>query len=107
MHPGGSIAFDRHGYVYFAGATTGSVNATTPNFGGLDAWAAKFDTNGNRVFAWNFGTEKDDEAAAVAVDQYNDWLFITGTTSGELALDGKPNHGGKVGSCQRSPANRL
>lgn len=94
MHPGGSIAFDGHGYVYWAGTTTGSVDAKTPNFGGKDAWAAKFDVNGNKVFAFNHGTEKDDEGTAVAVDQYNDWLFIAGHTAGELALDGKPSHGG-------------
>ncbi|KAI9020544.1 hypothetical protein DFJ74DRAFT_673577 [Hyaloraphidium curvatum] len=94
MHPGGSISFDHHGYVYFAGTTTGSVNASTPNLGGKDAWAAKFDVNGNRVMAWNFGTDKDDEGAATAVDWYNDWLFIAGTTDGEMATDGV-NHGGK------------
>jgi hypothetical protein len=50
--------------VYWAGSTTGSVDSATPNFGGKDAWAAKFDVNGNKVFAFNHGTDKDDEGTA-------------------------------------------
>jgi hypothetical protein len=95
MQPGGSIAFDYHGHVYWAGTTTGSVNTTTPNLGGTDAWIAKHDINGNKVWAVNHGTPQDDEATAVAVDYYNDWLFILGTTLGSMSTEGVANHGAR------------
>jgi hypothetical protein len=62
-----SIAADPFGGVYVGGYTTGSVNGT-PNRGGHDVVVVKFDADGNKLWASQYGTTDSDFARSLAAD---------------------------------------
>lgn len=74
----------RNGFVYFCGNTF-SQNYSTPgvhqtsNMNADDAFLAKFDIHGNRVWCTYFGGEAHDFASSVVVNS-NDEIYITGHT---------------------------
>lgn len=79
------MAIDANGYVYVVGSTR-STNAiiTQPSSqsviaGGSDAFVAKYDTDGNRIWSTYFGGEADDFGQSIDVDA-NGNIFITGLT---------------------------
>lgn len=98
-----TVAFDSRGYVYMAGqaasvsnvATTGSYQDTLS--GGIfgDAFLAKFDTLGNRIWATYYGGDSSDTnvvntaaffagcdvASSVVVDEKNNYLYMAGCTN--------------------------
>lgn len=79
------MAIDAAGNVYVVGSTR-SMNAiiTPPSSqsmiaGGSDVFLAKYDTNGNRVWATYFGGEGDDFGQSIDLDAIGN-IFITGLT---------------------------
>jgi hypothetical protein len=83
---GFALALDNQGSVYLAGASASvdfptSNNAfQTQNFGGFDCFVAKFDFQGNAIFSTLVGGGSDDEAFAIAVDNFGN-SYITGQTA--------------------------
>ena len=67
--------------VYVSGSTTGRFPKQELK-GGLDAFVARFDDDGTQLWLEQFGTPKDDAAAAISTS--NAGIFVAGTTSGKL-----------------------
>jgi catechol 2,3-dioxygenase-like lactoylglutathione lyase family enzyme len=69
------------GGVYLSGVTEGSLGA--PSAGFRDAWLARYDGAGNRLWIRQLGTTAPDEALAVAPDDSNG-VYVGGNTEGSL-----------------------
>ena len=82
-------AVDSAGNVYITGHTKGALGGTFS--GDVDAWAAKYDSNGNLLWKQQLGTMAEDSASSVAVDS-NGNLYVTGHTKSKLgdAFAGNP-----------------
>ncbi len=78
---GNSVAVDSSGNVYVTGNTSGSLFGIIS--GKSDAFIAKYDTNGNPVWAKQFGSDLRDIGFGIAVDS-SDNVYITGHTNGDL-----------------------
>lgn len=82
---------DNLGNVYLTGAswmslniaTTGSYQST--NAGDFDAFLAKFDNDGNRLWATYYGGESVDYALGLACDQHNR-VYISGITQSTTGI---------------------
>src|SRR5688572_1027982 len=68
--------------VYVAGGTIGNLSG--PQAGGGDAFLARYDSGGNRIWIRQFGTGVIDVAYDVATDGIGG-AFVSGTTAGNLA----------------------
>ena len=67
--------------VYVSGSTTGRFPKQDLE-GGLDAFVARFDDDGTRLWLEQFGTPNDDAAAAISTSDAG--IFVAGMTSGKL-----------------------
>jgi len=67
--------------VYVAGTTDGRFRRQHPS-GGADAWVARFDADGSRIWIRQFGTARDDRATALAATSTG--VFVAGATTGRL-----------------------
>ncbi len=83
---GNGIATDISGNVYITGITlsdtglaSSGVFQTVNNAGGYDAFLAKFNTSGTRLWGTFYGGTQDDQATAVAADTLGN-VYITGYT---------------------------
>jgi len=83
------ITVDRNNAVYVTGATQDFLNGTYA--GKSDIFLAKYSTNGDSEWTQLLGSTEDEYGYDVAADE-NGYLYITGTTAGDL--DG----GGSSGS---------
>jgi hypothetical protein len=72
---------DEAGGVYLTGQTQGSLGGTI--YGPTDAWLARFDSAGTRLWARQLGTISDDYALGVAPDG-SGGAYFTGLTTGSL-----------------------
>jgi hypothetical protein len=73
---------DGSGNVFASGSTTGSLYAA--HAGGQDIWICKRSgSDGNELWAVQYGTAGDEYGYALAVDTNGD-VFVTGSTSGAL-----------------------
>lgn len=83
---GRACATDAFGNVYLAGNTSGGVPATPEVFqtvyggGGSDAFLAKFNANGGRIWSTFLGGSAADRANACTVDAEGN-IYIAGSTS--------------------------
>lgn len=77
------LSLDDQGYIYAVGKTRGDLFGASA--GGFDAFLAKYDPSGTRVWGYQFGTGPDqlDAAVSVVVDQ-NGVICVAGTTTGSL-----------------------
>jgi hypothetical protein len=75
------IHIDANDNIFLAGNTTGNLGGT--NAGSYDAWAAKFDKDGNKKWLTQFGTPYYDTATTIATDNYGR-IYISGITEGSL-----------------------
>jgi hypothetical protein len=75
------IVIDSTGNVYITGLTDGALGGT--NFGEVDAWVAKYDSNGNQISIKQIGTPNNDVSKNIAIDSTGH-IYITGTTRGAL-----------------------
>ncbi len=77
----GAICVDRDGNAYISGLTFGGLDG--PNRGAYDAFVAKFDPDGNRLWVAQFGTADRDYASSVTTDRDGN-VYIAGDTFGAL-----------------------
>lgn len=77
------VAVDRQGNVYVVGFTEGSLEEEVANAGDKDAWLAKYSPAGELLWVDQLGTEAEDQATSVAVDNGNN-IFVTGFTRGDI-----------------------
>jgi len=84
------VSIDSNNNVYITGHTQGSLDGET-NAGGNDAFLAKYDSAGTKLWTKVLGTSVSDVAYSVAIDSNNN-VYITGFTGG--SLDGETNAGG-------------
>ncbi len=87
-----SIAIDKGNNVYICGVTFGSAtiassNSHQPAFGGIftDAFIAKFDSSGSRIWGSFYGGKGEDIANSVIADPYGN-VFIAGHTNSTSAI---------------------
>ena len=76
-----ALASDSAGGVMVAGITQGSLGG--PNAGGRDAFLARYDSEGNRLWIRQFGTSASEGAGALAPDGAGG-VFVAGWTRGDL-----------------------
>jgi len=83
-----SVAVDSKDNVYIAGYTTGNLipNSNTGKYDMLfsklrDAFLAKYDSNGNRVWIKQFGTSFNDSIQKIEIDK-QDNIYVAGSTAG-------------------------
>jgi len=76
------ILVDHSGSVYIVGDTDGVLFATSHSPSN-DCFVAKYDVNGSRLWAKQFGTSATDFATSACVDNDNN-LYVTGITDGSL-----------------------
>jgi hypothetical protein len=76
-----ALAPDGAGGVFFAGITGGNLGG--PPAGGFDAWLARYDAAGTRLWMRQFGTSGDEMARALAPDSAGG-TYVAGSTTGSL-----------------------
>ena len=79
---GRSVALDSSGNVYVTGTTIGSLFAAIA--GESDAYVAKYDADGNKVWTKQFGSDLHDGSNNIALDSSGN-VYVTGTTSGSIS----------------------
>jgi hypothetical protein len=84
-----TVAADPSGNVFISGVTNGSLQGT--NAGGFDAFVAKYDSTGARLWTRQLGTSTDEDVHSVTTDNLGN-VYISGGTLG--SLDGT-NAGGE------------
>jgi hypothetical protein len=77
-----AIATDQLGNVFISGTTSGNLEEGQHQ-GMRDAFLAKYDTQGHKVWLKQTGTASDDRAYAIATDHLGN-VFISGYTQGDL-----------------------
>jgi hypothetical protein len=82
-----SVVPDGSGCVYVSGCTSSNVGG--PSAGGFDAWFARYDSDGNRLWIRQFGTAGDEFLFSAAPDS-SGGLYLIGSSTGSL---GGPNAG--------------
>ena len=76
-----AVSTDVLGNVYISGETQGILVPGSP--GGNDAFASKYDTEGNLLWTGQWGTTLSDQSRGISVDNLGN-IFISGYTSGCL-----------------------
>jgi len=91
---GSGIAIDSAGTAYVVGSTASinlpvTGNAFQPaHAGGVDAFIAKFDVNGNKLYLSFFGGGSEDTGEAIAVDTTGFYIAGSTTSSDNFPLQG-------------------
>ncbi|AFY54531.1 Calx-beta domain-containing protein [Rivularia sp. PCC 7116] len=94
------IDIDDKGNTYITGEFSGQITFgdTTPVVAGIssDVFAAKLNSDGNAVWAKDFGNGSSDKAGSIAVDKEGN-AYITGNFLGEVTFGDKKINGGEEG----------
>lgn len=69
-------------YLYVTGFTDGNLGGE--NNGSFDAFAAKYDRDGNQIWLEQFGSSETEQAKSIAVDPLFDTVYVTGVTDSSL-----------------------
>ena len=77
----GGIEVDSNDNIFLTGYTESDLGG--PNAGSYDAWAAKYDSNGNQLWLQQFGTPDYDVGNNVIADNTGS-IYVTGLTEGSL-----------------------
>jgi len=78
-----SIAIDSSANVYLSGFTSHVLDGNT-HFGSTDQFLLKYDTSGTLIWSTQVGSDEDDRAYGVTVDN-NDDVIMTGYTYGDIS----------------------
>src|SRR5690606_14503092 len=91
-YPPASDGCDAYGHVYLTGTSASSNNISsansyqpTNNGGGADAFLAKFDTTGTRIWSTYFGGERDEYGTAIAFDALTN-IYLAGRTNSTTGI---------------------
>jgi hypothetical protein len=76
-----AIVADQSG-IYVAGSTDRALKGQRHR-GGSDAFIRAYDLRGNELWTIQFGTSRDDEASAIALD--DEGVYVAGSTAGRLS----------------------
>ena len=76
------MAVDDSGNGYVVGRVSGALPGQTA-LGQDDAYLRKYDSSGNEAWTYQFGSEDNDRALAVAIDETRN-LYVVGGTYGNL-----------------------
>jgi hypothetical protein len=82
QHDEARAVYVRGSFIYVAGITEGSLDG--PNRGRSDAFVRRYHSEGEVLWADQFGTNAADYAAGVAADAAGN-VYVTGSTDGSLA----------------------
>jgi len=82
-----AVAVDSSDNIYLSGFTAGDLDVNTA-LGSSDQFVLKYDTSGTLLWSVQLGTDKDDRAHSIAIDN-NDDVLISGYTLGDM--DGTNN----------------
>ncbi|MCP4132457.1 MAG: hypothetical protein GY754_15905 [bacterium] len=74
------MVIDSSGNIYFTGFTNGVLDGNT-NAGNYDIFLAKYNSDGEKQWTRQLGTEEEDRSSGVALDSSGD-LYISGFTKG-------------------------
>jgi Beta-propeller repeat len=77
----GGMKIDSNNNIFITGYTDGNFGGT--NAGSYDAFVARYDTDGNQIWAKQFGTSALDYSTNLSVDNAGN-VFVTGFTEGSL-----------------------
>ncbi|MDJ0533964.1 MAG: SBBP repeat-containing protein [Xenococcaceae cyanobacterium MO_207.B15] len=69
-------------YIYVTGFTNGNLGGESD--GSYDAFAAKYDSDGNQIWIEQFGSSGTEQAKSIAVDPLLDNVYVTGVTDSSL-----------------------
>ncbi len=78
---GRGLSLDKNGNIYVCGIVGG--NWGEPNIENMDAFLAKFNTNGKLLWKKTYGTDNFDVATSLQVDK-DGFIYVGGSTGGEL-----------------------
>lgn len=92
-------AIDMKGNIYITGWTTGAL--INKNFGREDIFVVKYDSDGEKVWSKQFGTDSTDMAKGICADNAGN-IYITGSTSGKM---GKESFGKADGILMKLDSN--
>ncbi len=81
----GGLKIDSNDNIFITGYTDGSFGGT--NAGSYDPFVARYDTDGNQVWATQFGSPELDYPTKIAVDTTRGKLYVTGLTEGSLGAN--------------------
>ena len=85
------ITSNNGNYIYIVGDTEGTFEGNV-KFGGFDAFIAKYDHVGNKIWVRQLGSAFDDVAYGIAVTPDDAFVYLIGEAKG--AVDGHPSFGG-------------
>ncbi|MBO1351440.1 MAG: SBBP repeat-containing protein, partial [Hormoscilla sp. GUM202] len=94
---GWDIAIDSNGHAWTTGEFSGNIdidgdgNIDLTSNGLKDAYVAKFDSNGDLIFALNIGGSASDIGRGIATDS-NGNVWATGSFSGSIDINGDGNN---------------
>jgi len=77
-----AVAVDSNDNIYLSGFTAGGLDGNTA-LGSSDQFALKYDTTGTLQWSVQLGTDKDDRAHSITIDN-NDEVLISGYTLGDM-----------------------
>jgi hypothetical protein len=80
---GNAIYVDTQGDIYVSGFTKGILGKSS--LGKMDCIILKLDNDGNKIFAFQFGTSGDDMCSGITGDDASH-IYVGGITSGDLAV---------------------
>lgn len=95
------IAIDSSNNIYVTGYTDGALDGTTSK-GYTDTFIAKLDTNGNKLWAKQYGSSFTDYPYGISIDS-NGNIYVTGNTGGNF--EGNTKIGGSDGFLLKVDSN--
>ena len=81
-----AVAVDRSSNLYVSGTTKGKIPGQSRSGGFTDAFLSKFDGDGKELWSRQFGTNGDDWARGVAIDQSGQ-VYVAGESSGDSSTN--------------------
>lgn len=83
---GHGIAVSSNGHIYVAGYSHGDLEGSGSTDTDADAWVARFDNSGNKIWLKHIGSKADDVAYDIAVDSFGH-AYVGGYTRGRISTD--------------------
>jgi len=102
---GMGMAVDSNGNLFIVGDTAGSIDGNG-NLGGEDIFILKLDSNGNRLWSRQIGSNYSDYASDIALDNSGN-VYLVGWTQGLMAGTSYYGNGNMVAAKYDTNGNQL